>query len=290
MAVPTILRPRRSALFMPAINARALEKARSLPADAILIDLEDSVGPELKEAARANAVRAIAEGGFGRREIVVRCNGLDTPWAADDLAALAAAMPDGVLVPKVSCIEDIAAARAAMPGGPALWLMIETAAAVLALPEIAAASRRHGVAAWVLGTNDLGKELRTRPGHVRQTIAPVFPLVLAAARTAGVSLLDSVYNDFADTEGFARECMEGADMGLDGKSLIHPSQVAPANAAFQPTAREVKGARAIVAAFARPENDGAGVINVDGRMVERLHLEQAETLLAIAAAVEEAAG
>jgi len=285
MTATSILRPRRSALFMPATNTRALEKARSLPADVIFIDLEDAVGPQFKQVARDNALAALTQGGFGRREVVVRCNGLDTPWGRDDCTALVSSGADGLLVPKIAEPRQIAACRALMPGGPPLWLMIETAAAMLSLRELAEASRTHGVAGWVLGTNDLGKEMRTRPAHIRATIAPMLPFALAAARSAGVSILDAVFNDFSDAEGFARECMAGADAGFDGKALIHPAQIGPANAAFRPTARELQSAAAVVAAFALPENAGAGVINVAGRMVERLHFEEAEALLALAAAI-----
>lgn len=285
MTAQPIPRPRRSALFMPATNTRALEKARSLPADVIFIDLEDAVGPDFKAEARSNALAALAEGGFGRREVVVRCNGLDTPWGRDDGLALAASGADGLLVPKISAPEQIAEWRALVPDCPPLWLMIETAAAMLALRDLAEASRTYNVAGWVLGTNDLGKELRTRPAHVRATVAPMLPFALAAARVAGISILDAVFNDFSDAEGFARECMAGADAGFDGKALIHPAQIGPANAAFRPPASAVQDAVAVVEAFAQPENAGAGVINVNGRMVERLHLEEAEMLLAMAAAV-----
>ncbi|MDB5474597.1 MAG: citrate lyase beta subunit [Phenylobacterium sp.] len=278
-------RPRRSALYMPGGNARALEKARSLPADVVILDLEDSVAPDAKAEARAVACEAVKAGGFGPREVVVRVNGLDTPWGADDLAAAATAGPDAILLPKVSSPEDVAIAGARIGGRTRLWAMIETCQAVFRLDALGAASREHGVDVWVIGGNDLVKEMRCRPGADRAPLLPALAMSVMAARAHGLAILDGVYNDIPDLDGLAAECAQGQAFGFDGKSLIHPSHLAAANAAFTPAEDEVAWARSVVTAYAAPENAGKGVLKIDGRMVERLHLAQAERLIAVAEAI-----
>lgn len=282
----TAMRPRRSVLYLPASNARALAKARELPCDAVILDLEDAVAPDAKAEARASAVEAVRSGGFGRRELVIRVNGLDTPWGRDDLAAVNEALPDGVLVPKICGANDVAAA--ALLARPPLWLMIETCAAILHLDSLAAASRDHGVAAWVMGTNDLAKEMRCVLDVDRRPLASSLALAVIAARAGGAAPIDGVYNDIDDEAGFERQCREAAELGFDGKSLIHPRQIAIANRIFAPSQDSVRWARAVVAAFDAPENAGKGVLRVDGRMTERLHLDQARELLAIRAAIDAA--
>ncbi|MDB5496973.1 MAG: citrate lyase beta subunit [Phenylobacterium sp.] len=278
-------RPRRSALYLPGSNARAIEKARTLPCDVVILDLEDSVAPEAKLAARALAAEAVGAGGFGSRELVIRVNGLDTPWGADDLAAAAGARPDAVLVPKVGSPQDLAAYRKALGPRTALWAMIETCQAVFALDALGRASAVEGVGGWVIGTNDLVKEMRCRPGPDRFPLLPALAMSVMAARGHGIAVLDGVYNDIPDLEGLARECAQGADLGFDGKSLIHPTHLEAANRAFSPEPAAVVWARTVVEAFDSPENTGKGVLKVDGRMVERLHLAQAQRLIAVAEAI-----
>ena len=278
-------RPRRSALYMPAGNARAIEKARTLPADAVILDLEDSMAPDAKDAARAMAVDAVRGGGFGPREVVVRINGLDTPWGAEDLEAAAAAGPNAILLPKVSSPEDLAAGAGVVRGRARLWAMIETCQAVFRLDALAAASRSLGVDVWVIGGNDLVKEMRCTPGDDRAPLIPALALSVMAARAHGLTILDGVYNDIADMEGFAAECAQGRDMGFDGKTLIHPSQIEACNAVFSPSAEESAQAHKIIAAFDRPENAGKGVVQIDGRMVERMHADMARRTVAIADAI-----
>ncbi len=275
-----IVRPRRSALYLPASNARAIEKARGLPCDVVILDLEDSVAPDAKATARARAVAAVHEGGFGTRELVVRVNGLTTPWGADDLAALAAAMPDAVLVPKVDGADDVATYRAHVPDGTGLWAMVETARSVLRLDAIASAP---GLDALVLGTNDLAKEMRARVDDDRTVFLGVLAMAVAAARAHGLVALDGVYNAIDDAEGFARECAQGAMFGFEGKTLIHPTQIGACNIGFSPSAIEVEWARTVVAAFDMADHAGKGAIRVEGRMVERLHLEEARALLDLVA-------
>jgi len=283
------IRPRRSALYMPASNARALEKARGLPADAIILDLEDAVAPDKKDLARDQAVAAIKAGGFGKREIVLRVNGPDTPWCKDDLAAAAAAGPHAVLLPKPDDAQAIASFTSAMtaagvPGGTRLWAMIETAKAILNIREIAASAGAPGSRLTVLamGTNDLAKETGARLTGNREAGLYWFSSTITAARAYGLAALDSAYNDFRDGEGFKRECSQGRDLGFDGKTLIHPDQIAAANEAYAPPDAEVAWARRILAAFDEPANKGKGVINLDGRMVELLHAEMARKTVAIA--------
>ena len=275
-------RPRRSALYLPASNPRAIEKARTLACDVVILDLEDAVAPEAKAQARALAVEAARSGGFGARELVIRVNGLDTPWGADDLAAVSEARPDGLLIPKVSAPSDFA--PYAKAGAP-LWAMIETCAAVFALDALAKASAANHVDVWVIGTNDLAKEMRCRPGPDRAPLAPALALSVMAARAHGVAILDGVWNDIADLAGLERECAQGAAFGFEGKTLIHPSHLAAANRAFSPDPESVAWAHMVSAAFDLPENSGKGVLKIDGRMVERLHLAQARRLIAVAEAI-----
>lgn len=277
------VRPRRSALFLPASNARAIEKARGLPCDVVILDLEDAVAPAQKATARDAAVEAVREGGFGARELVVRVNAVDSAEGRDDLAALAGVAADAVLLPKLEAAETLVAARAALGRGPALWAMIETCAGVLALREIVAAAAERGLAALVVGTNDLARELRCRAGADRAPLLPVLAQVTLAARSAGLVALDGVINTLDDQAAIAAECRQGRDWGFDGKTLIHPAQIAAANAAFGPSEAEVETSRMLAAAFDGREDEGA--IRVDGRMVERLHLEEARRTLALAEAI-----
>lgn len=283
------LRPRRSALYLPASNPKALTKARTLPVDVVILDLEDAVAPENKIAAREQAVAALAEGGFGRRELVIRTNGLDTEWGAGDLAAAAAAGPDAVLVPKVSSPTEVRAYDTALAAAPAktrLWIMIETCACLPVLHDLAACAADTRLAGFVLGTNDLAKEMRARPGPERTPFLPILTMAVAAARAHGLVVLDGVCNEFRELDRFTAEARQGLEFGFDGKTLIHPDQIAPCNAVFSPDATEIAWAEAVEAAFARPENAGKGAIKVDGRMVELLHLDQARRVLAVAAAIE----
>jgi citrate lyase subunit beta/citryl-CoA lyase len=281
----TQYRPRRSALYMPASNARAIEKARDLPCDVVILDLEDAVAPEAKVSAREQAVEAVRAGGFGRREVVIRVNGLDTPWGTDDLAAAGTAGADAVLAPKVSSDGDVRAYARQLQGETQLWTMIETCAAMFQLESIAAIASEHRLTTWVIGSNDLAKEMRCRIANDRSPIAGLLSLSVAAARARGLAILDGVYNDISDDAGFERQCGEGLAFGFDGKTLIHPRQLEIANRVFSPTAEEVAWARVVVQAFSLPENGDRGVIQVEGRMVERLHLHQAHQTLDLAEAV-----
>ena len=278
-------RPRRSVLYMPASNLRAVDKARALSCDVVILDLEDSVAPDSKDEARPLAVATVGQGGFGRREVVVRVNGLSTPWGPADLAAAAAAKPDAVLVPKITCAADLAAYDRALKGQTRLWAMVETCQALFALSEIAGAGGR--LAALVIGSNDLVKEMRCRPSVDRTPLLAALSMTVAAARAHDLITLDGVYNEIADAEGLARQCAQGADFGFDGKTLIHPSQIDAANIAFTPEPEEVAWSRAVVGAFDSPENAGKGVLKLEGKMVERLHLEQARRLIAVADAIAE---
>jgi citrate lyase subunit beta/citryl-CoA lyase len=282
----TAARPRRSALYLPASNVRAIEKARTLPCDVVILDLEDAVAPEAKPAARALAVEAVRAGGFGARELVVRVNGLDTAWGAEDLETVGQARPDAVLVPKVSTPTHVAAYAAALGGRAGLWAMIETCQAMLGLDALGAASQAGGVEVWVIGSNDLAKEMHCALTPERTPLLPSLSMSVMAARAYGLTILDGVFNDIADTVAFEAQCAQGLAFGFDGKSLIHPSQVEPANRAFTPEVEAVAWARTVVAAFAAPEAGGKGVLKVDGRMVERLHLAEAERLIAVAAAID----
>lgn len=289
----TPIRPRRSALYMPASNARALEKARTLPADVVILDLEDAVAPDRKAAAREQACAAV-RGGYGAREAVIRVNALDTPWGEADLAAVAQAAPDAVLVPKVSSAEALVAVglrlrRFGAPERTRVWAMIETPLAVLKAEEIATSSLDVDTRldCFMLGTNDLAKDTRARLLPGRAAMMPWLMQVLAAARAHGVDVLDGVYNSLSDEAGFRAECEQGRDCGFDGKSLIHPDQIAIANEVFGPTPDEVEAARAIVGIFEQPENADKGAIAVNGRMVERLHADMARRVLALSEAIAE---
>ncbi len=284
-------RPRRSALYMPASNARAVEKARALPCDVVILDLEDAVAPEMKPEARAAAVAAVKTGGFGRREVAIRVNGLSTPWGADDLAAAAEAGPDAIVVPKVNSAADVAAYDAALKTAPAktmLWAMIETCPAMFALDGIGAASGGARLAAFVMGVNDLAKEMKARQTPGREAFLPFLSLAVAAARAHGLVILDGVHNEIDDLAALEAVCRQGADFGFDGKSLIHPSHLDICNRAFSPPPEEVAWAGAVVAAFANPENEGKGALRVNGRLAEHLHLAEAQRLLSLAAAIEAA--
>lgn len=278
--------PLRSVLYMPASNARALEKARTLPCDALILDLEDAVAPDAKEAARGAACEAAASGAYGRRVVAVRVNALGSAWHEDDIAAASAAGPDAIVVPKVDSAEQVRALVAAMEaaGAPAhtrLWAMIETPVAVLRALEIAQASPRLG--AFVIGTNDLVKELYAEHVPGRANISASLQTILLAGRAAGIVVLDGVHNDVSDEPGFLAECAQGREMGFDGKTLVHPGQVAGANQSFAPSAEAIAQARGLIATF---EAGDGGVVTHNGRMVEALHVDSARRTLAIAEAID----
>jgi citrate lyase subunit beta / citryl-CoA lyase len=285
------VRPRRSVLYMPGSNARALEKAHELPADGLILDLEDAVAPDAKLQARDAVVKALQKG-FGDREVLVRINGLETRWWVDDIDAAASARPDAVLVPKVSSprqLQDLAARLVDMGTDPRVrvWAMMETPLAMLNVRDIAAAAldSETRLAGFVMGTTDLAKDTRARLVPGRAPMLPWLMNCLAAARAYGLDILDGVYNDLGNTEGFVEECRQARDLGFDGKTLIHPHQIEPCNQAFSPTPEEVEAARKIIAAFDLPENENKGVIQIDGRMVERLHAEMARRTVTIAEAI-----
>lgn len=284
-------RPRRSVLYMPAANERALEKAKTIPCDAIIFDLEDAVAPDAKQLARAQAAAAVASGDYGRRELTIRCNGLGTQWGRDDVAAAAAAQPAAVVIPKVDDVATVeAVARLLDEHGAAdtmIWAMIETPRGVFDVRAIAGHPR---VAVLVLGTNDLARELRAPLIPGRANLYPHLAVAVLAAREAGIAILDGVYNDVTDDEGFVAECRQGFELGCDGKTLIHPNQVAGANATWSPSADDVERAERVIAAFTEAEAAGRGVVVVDGRMVENLHVDNARRTLAVAAAIADAAG
>src|ERR1700749_2369404 len=284
-----MVRPRRSPLFMPGSNARALEKARILAADVIILDLEDSVAPEAKGLAREQIAKAIADGGFGKREIWIRTNALDTPFWADDVKMAAKARPDAILVPKVSSVADLAAIATGLRESNAdpsirLWAMIETARAVLHAEELAAASRETDgrLAGFVFGPNDISRETRIRMQPGRAIMLPMITHCILATRAYGLEILDGPYSDFSNIDGFNQECTQARDLGFDGKTLIHPGQIAACNANFTPPAEEVERARRIIAAFELPENVARGAISLDGQMVERLHADMARRTIAVA--------
>jgi citrate lyase subunit beta / citryl-CoA lyase len=277
-----VFRPRRSVLYMPSSNERALEKAKTLPVDGLILDLEEAVAPDAKETARDNACAAARSGTYGRREVAIRVNGMDTPWHSDDLRAACEAGPDAIVVPKVDSADDVLELVARMGEHGAsehtkLWAMVETPAAMLRADEIAAASERLTV--FVMGTNDLTKELYAEHVPGRQPLLTGLGLALLAARAHGKAILDGVYNDVKDTDGFLAECRQGREMGFDGKTLIHPGQVAGANETFAPSEQAVEDARGILRAW--EEGKGSGVVTYNGRMVENLHVESAERTLTI---------
>lgn len=283
-----VIRPRRSVLYMPASNVRALEKAKSLAADALIFDLEDAVAPDAKETARAQAIAAVNAGGYGRREVAVRVNSLGTPWGEADLKAAAGAGADAILIPKVETEEGLEAVRyvlraAGAPVTQPLWAMLETPIAMLNAPAIAAAAAGdYPLTVFVMGTNDLSKETRASLAGGRIAMLSWLSGCILSARAYGIEVIDGVFNAIGDDEGFRAELEQGRLLGMDGKTLIHPSQIEPCNAVFSPRAEDVDWARKIIAAFALPENAGKGVLNLDGRMVELLHAEMARRTVAIA--------
>jgi citrate lyase subunit beta / citryl-CoA lyase len=277
---------------MPGSNARALEKAKTLPVDGVILDLEDSVAPEAKDAARQQVAAATKAGGFGGREVFIRVNGVDTPWHADDLFAAAHAAPDAILVPKVSSADTLELiGRRLLDMGTnhktRVWAMIETPLAIFNILSIAAAARDSEIrlSGFVMGTNDLAKDTRARLVPGRAPMLPWLSMCIAAARIHGVDILDGVYNDIGNADGFAQECVQGVELGFDGKTLIHPNQIEPCNKAFSPSPAEVEQARKMIAAFDLPENKGKGVVSIDGRMVERLHADMARRTVAIVEAI-----
>lgn len=286
------IRLRRSLLFMPGSNARALEKAKALPADALILDLEDAVAPEAKEEARRAVVRAVAQGGYGEREVAIRVNGAASPWAEPDLAAAAHSGAHAVVIPKVQSATDLAAVRRVLgeadaPPELALWAMIETPFGVLKAPEIgaAAAGNRYPCTLFIMGANDLARETRAQPTADRLPMLAWMSRCIVAARAYGLDVVDSVYNDVADLAGFVRECAQGRAIGFDGKTLIHPTQIEACNRAFAPSAEEVDWARKLIAAFDAAENRAKGAIMLDGRMVELMHRDAARRTLAMADAI-----
>ncbi|WP_063755309.1 HpcH/HpaI aldolase/citrate lyase family protein [Streptomyces sp. NRRL S-337] len=283
-----ILRPRRSVLYMPGANERALEKAKALPADALILDLEDAVAPDAKADARKRVAAAAASGEYGHREVTIRVNGPGTEWHADDLRAAAEAGPDAVVVPKVESAATVreverALEAAGAPDRTAIWAMVETPRAMLDARAVAAASERLTV--LVMGTNDLAKELHAEHVPGRAPLLTGLSLALLAARESGKVILDGVYNDVKDAAGFEAECVQGRQFGFDGKTLIHPSQLEPCNRVFAPSAEQIDRSRKIIDAFDEATREGRGVVTVDGRLIEILHVEDARRILALAEAV-----
>lgn len=280
-------RPRRSVLYMPAANERALEKAKDIQADALIFDLEDAVAPDSKEVAREQACAAAASSEYGNRELTIRCNGLDTPWGKDDVLAAAAAGPAAVVIPKVdgsSYLDEISELlnQGGAPSSTQIWAMVETPIGILHVEEIA---RHERMSVMVMGTNDMAKELRASITADRRALLPYLAMCLLSARAAGVAILDGVYNDIKDESGFKDVCVQGAEMGFDGKTLIHPNQVAPTNEIFSPSLDELDFYRRIIEEFEAAEKDGRGVLTVDGKMIENLHVDEARRALAVADAI-----
>jgi citrate lyase subunit beta/citryl-CoA lyase len=279
------IRPRRSVLYMPGSNARALEKARTIAADALILDLEDAVAPDAKELARTQVADAVKANGFGKREIVVRVNGLLTPWGEADFAAAVAAKPDAILVPKISSPADLAACEKKLGDASiALWAMVETPLAILGIQAIAASGGR--LSCFVMGTNDLIKEFRGEHTHDRANLSAALSLSVLAARANNLAVIDGVYNDIQNSDGFVSTCRQARSFGFDGKTLIHPTQVEPCNEIFAPSPEDVISARELIRAFELPENKGKGAIKHDGRMVELLHAEIARRTVALADAID----
>ncbi|HWV55014.1 CoA ester lyase [Pseudorhodoplanes sp.] len=286
------IRPRRSVLYMPGSNARAIEKARTLPADGVIIDLEDAVAPDAKVQARDQVAAAVKQGGFGAREVFIRVNGIDTPWHAEDMKAAAQAAPDAILIPKINNSDQLEmVGRRLLDMGcnkkTRIWAMIETPFAILNILDIASAAKdsETRLSGFVLGTNDLAKETSAKLLPGRAPMLPWLTTCVLAARAYGIAVLDGVYNDISDAEGFVAECEQGRDLGMDGKTLIHPNQIAPCNNAFSPSEAEIAQARKFIAAFDLPENADKGAIMLDGRMVERMHADIARRTVAIADAI-----
>ena len=287
-------RPRRSVLYMPGSNERALEKAKTISADALIFDLEDAVAPDAKPLARDQVSAAVKNGGYGGREIVIRVNALETPWGTEDILAACEAEPDAILVPKVVHPGDVISVAKILQGVHApekirLWAMMETPMAILNARTIAATAvyEENRLCCLVMGTNDLIKESRARALHDRFAVVPWLAMTLVAARAYRLDIIDGVYNEFRDEMGLREECERGRTLGMDGKTLIHPSQVGPCNQIFSPTEEEVDWSRKIIEAFHQPENKQKGVIVVEGRMVERLHLGMAERTVSIAEQIRE---
>lgn len=281
-------RPRRSALYMPGANDKALEKAKGLPTDAIIFDTEDSVAPDMKAVARDKVAEAVASGAYGRRELTIRVNSIETEWHEADVRSASAAGPAGIVVPKIDSAGDVAAVESLMesagaPDHTMIWAMLETPAAVEHAVEIASASERLVV--LVMGTNDLAKELRAALVPGRAPLLWGLARCVNAARYAGKVILDGVYNDVKDPEGFAAECAQGAEMGFDGKTIIHPSQVEPCNEAYSPSAEEIEFSHRVIEAFEAALSEGRGVITVDGKQIENLHVDNARRALAISDAI-----
>ncbi|NQV58190.1 MAG: CoA ester lyase [Alphaproteobacteria bacterium] len=277
------IKPRRSVLYMPGSNARALEKARSLPADVLILDLEDAVAPNAKVAAREQVIAAVAKGGYGPREVVIRINGTATPWHADDLAAAAASAAAAILLPKAEGAGQVRTTAAALPEGMDLWCMIETPLAILHVEEIAAASPK--TRCLVMGTSDLATDLNALHTPHREPFTTALSMCLLAARAYGLSALDGVYLDLKNDEGFEAACHQGRQFGFDGKTLIHPRQVDPANRVFAPSDDDIAEADVIVTAFERAQAEGKGVVVVNGQLVENLHVAAARRLLALEEAI-----
>jgi len=282
--MPTVIRPRRSVLFMPGSNARALERAKTLPADTLIFDLEDAVAPDAKEAARQMVCDTVYAGGYGRRELIVRVNALETPWGDADLAAVATCGVDAVLLPKVESSDMVRQVLSLLTthGAPeqmAIWCMLETPRGILRAEDIAASAR---VAAFVMGTSDLTKELHARHTRERLPMLPSLGWCVLISRAYGLTVLDGVHLDLSDDEGFEYACRQAADMGFDGKTLIHPKTIATANRIFAPSPNDITSARKIIAAHAEATTQGKGVIVVDGRLIENLHVEEAQRLVALA--------
>jgi len=286
--VTTEHRPRRSVLYMPGANARALEKSRALPADALIFDLEDAVAPESKLTARKQVIDAVTAGGYGKREVFIRVNGLNTPWGYDDLVAAAQAGPDAVLLPKVESAEMVRQAETVLEShgassSMAIWCMMETPRGTLHAEEIADASPRLG--GLVMGTSDLAKDLQAQHTAMRLPLITSLGLCMLAARAARVAILDGVFLDLNDHEGFVDSCRQGAELGFDGKTLIHPKQLEAANEVFAPSEEELRLSRRIIDAFAAAEAEGKGVVVVDGKLIERLHVDHAKRVVALAEAI-----
>ncbi|MDE0872516.1 MAG: CoA ester lyase [Acidimicrobiales bacterium] len=280
-------RPRRSVLYMPAANERALEKAKNLEADALIFDLEDAVSPENKELARDQACAAASSSEYGNRELTIRCNGLDTPWGTDDVLAAAAAAPAAVVIPKVDgpdYLDQVSTLldKGGAPPSTRIWAMVETPSGILKVDQIAGHER---IAVMVMGTNDMAKELRATITPNRHALLPYLAKCLLSARAADIGILDGVYNDIKDETGFSSVCLQGAQMGFDGKTLIHPNQVAPTNKIFSPSLDELDFHRQVIEEFEAAEKDGRGVLTVNGKMIENLHVDEARRALAIAEAI-----
>ena len=273
-------RPLRTVLYMPGSNPRAIEKARTLDCDGIILDLEDAVAPEAKAEARTLVAEALKQGGFGHRFMIVRVNAADTPWHHDDLDLARTLPADAFLVPKINAAQDVATARETL-AGKAVWAMMETPLAMLNAQSIAAA----GLAGFVIGTNDLAKDTRARLVPGRAPMLAWLSTCVAAARAYGLIILDGVFNDIENPQGFLEECEQARDLGMDGKTVLHPTQIAPCNAVFAPDAAEVALARKIIEAFALPENASKGALRVEGKMVERLHADIAAKTVAMADAI-----